>query len=455
MEERTQLDSHVQEFATRSRTIRKAITAHQRWIEEKLGISLAEAVIVDGLPNLSQVGVHKCLGIPHRRRAGQRPITRLVPLVAKAEAPPDFPPVVTMSDEFNDDGHSDTSVYRRKRAGEWAGLDWSECPLALRLHVYDCTVVLLNVPYIAGPASTGESAARVLLARREDVPTLLRLFGDIFRRESTPHLFTIGSRPSRISRGGWNDLVLGENVLSLLKNDFESFWDRREWFRERNLPFRRGYLLHGPPGNGKTSAIRAMMTSRGLNAFTLRFFDPNTDDSDLDMLFDKARRDRPAIVLFEDIDRAFPRTGESNCRLSLQHLLNSLDGVASGEGIVVIATANEPTALDPAILRRPGRFDRLIHFPNPDDLLRLEYFRRMNSGLTDDQLRRSVEASNGFSFAQLREAYVMAGQFAFERGDEVTEDDLLTGVRSLRQGMINSARHSGSAGFGACEEVCR
>src|SRR6185437_15622421 len=150
---------------------------------------------------------------------------------------------------------------------------------------------------VPGPASAGESAARVLLGRRDDVPAILRLFEDIFSRDKAPHLFTIGSGPRRISRVAWDDLVLDETVCALRKSDVESFWHRRSWSRDRNLPFRRGYLPHGPPGNGKTSAIRAMMSGQGLNAFTLRFFGPNTDDSDLDMLFDKAHRDRPSIVL--------------------------------------------------------------------------------------------------------------------------------------------------------------
>lgn len=88
-----------------------------------------------------------------------------------------------------------------------------------------------------------------------------------------------------------------------------------------------------------------------------------------------------------------------------------------------------------------------MHFANPDEELRLEYFRRTNTGLPDEQLRTAVGASGGFSFAMLREAYVVGGQFAFERGGEITEEDLLTGIRSLRQGVVSGSRHKGSAGF--------
>ena len=262
-----------------------------------------------------------------------------------------------------------------------------------------------------------------------------------------PRLHTGCSLPQRISPCSWDDLVLDSTIIDLLKNDFESFFDREGWFRERRLPFRRGYLLHGPPGCGKSTAIRAMMTSRSLSAHTLRLFDPNVDDSDLDDLFQRAVRNRPSMILLEDLDRAFPRTGGGPSKVSLQQLLNSLDGVASGEGVVVVATANEPTILDPAILRRPGRFDRVVHFPNPDFELRKTYFRRMNACTSDPSLAEAARESEGFSFAQLREAYIMGGQRAFEQKAEITGEDILLAIGSLRHCQLLSSQKSNSAGF--------
>jgi ATP-dependent 26S proteasome regulatory subunit len=210
----------------------------------------------------------------------------------------------------------------------------------------------------------------------------------------------------------------------MLKDDFESFFERQAWFRENKLPFRRGYLLHGPPGNGKFSAIRAMMTSRGLTAYTMTLFTDQQDDNDLNNLFELAVKNRPSMVLLENLDRAFPKTGETKSRISLQALLNCLDGVGSGEGIVVVATANEPTILDPAILRRPGRFDRVVRFSNPCAALRQQYLQQLNPGLPARHLKLSVEQSDGLSFAQLREVHVIAGQRAFERKGEIGEGEI-------------------------------
>jgi len=100
-----------------------------------------------------------------------------------------------------------------------------------------------------------------------------------------------------------------------------------------------------------------------------------------------------------------------------------LDGVANGEGVIVVATANEPTLLDPAILKRPGRFDRVVNFPNPDQLRREQYFTRLQLLITAREIELIGTASGGFSFARLREAYILAGQNALSQHREITATD--------------------------------
>jgi ATP-dependent 26S proteasome regulatory subunit len=151
----------------------------------------------------------------------------------------------------------------------------------------------------------------------------------------------------------------------------------------------------------------------------------------------------------EDIDRAFPKQQSSGarCAISQQQLLNCLDGIATQDGVVVVATANEPTALDPAILRRPGRFDRVVLFSNPTAELRLQYLRKLNSQLKETELRAAIDLSEGFSFAQLREAYILAGQMAYEREGEIEPDDILSAVRALRSGYTLVKHRRDAAGF--------
>jgi ATP-dependent 26S proteasome regulatory subunit len=250
-----------------------------------------------------------------------------------------------------------------------------------------------------------------------------------------------------VPRSSWSDLVLDPSIIQLVKNDFESFFEREEWFRRNRLPFRRGYLLYGPPGNGKTSVIRAMLSNQKLSGCTLNLFTAETDDSDLTKLFDYASDCAPSLIVLEDLDRAFPRSGGVRTNVSLQALLNSLDGIATHYGVIVVATANEPTVLDPAILRRPGRFDRVVEFPNPNDPCRAQYLRRLQGDIPPSAVQRLVADSAGLSFAQLREAYILAGQRAFEQNREIVAEDLQVALRVLRSSMSAVSDHSHKLGF--------
>jgi AAA+ superfamily predicted ATPase len=236
----------------------------------------------------------------------------------------------------------------------------------------------------------------------------------------------------------WKNLVLEDSVLHLVKRDTESFFSRKDWFLKNEIPFRRGYLLHGPPGNGKTSVIKTMLSTLGMNAYKIRLFSQNVNDNVLETMFRVAQETGPNMVILEDLDRAFPKTGEKKSPIGLHTLLNCLDGLESQEGVITIATANEPTALDKVILKRPGRFDRVILFDNPSHELRLDFFLKKAPYLKKEDLEPAVDASEGFSFAQLQETYILAGQYAFERKEEkVLASDLHVCSAELR-GATNS-----------------
>jgi hypothetical protein len=448
--DRSSMNASMHEFATRPTVLRKALEFHQEWIETTLGVAIADVVIFQVDLNLAQIGVEKILACSNRPDAS-RAIRRLRPLVVSADIPQGFPPLVELSKLPHKVDLA--AVLQGSQTGSRLNPEWQDCPVAMRLHRITAPVIALNIYYHAGPSSDRESVANLLIARRECAEEVVRLVEDIDRRDSQPRLHVLGGRARRIVSCAWNDLVLDQRVISLLRDDFESFFEREAWFRDNRLPFRRGYLLHGPPGNGKSTAIRAMMTSRGLTAHTLRLFDSGTDDSSLDALFNQALKERPSMIVLEDLDRAFPKTGETKSRVSLQQLLNCLDGVGTGEGIIIVATANEPTILDAAILRRPGRFDRVIHFADPDFELRQAYFRRMHPPFETISMEEVATESERFSFAQVREAYITAGQRAFERKDEIREDDLISGIRSLRQSMLADPNRSNATGFRVAPQI--
>jgi len=154
-------------------------------------------------------------------------------------------------------------------------------------------------------------------------------------------------------------------------------------------------------------------------------------------------------VILEDLDRAFPTEGKRTREraVSFQTLLNCLDGVGTQDGVIVVATANDPTCLDPAILKRPGRFDRVVQFRNPDAQLRRVYYSKLSPILVGDEFEVAIEKTEGFSFAQLRETYILGAQAAFEHGREVTVADVVEAIELQQAGAYDVKTSVASPGF--------
>ena len=108
------------------------------------------------------------------------------------------------------------------------------------------------------------------------------------------------------ARYDWDTVVLDSNARRMVRTDFELFFEREEWFRQHNLPYRRGYLLWGPPGNGKSATIRVMAAHPHIRPYTLDMSDMEEKSADVHHLFQKAAENTPALVILEDLDRAFP-----------------------------------------------------------------------------------------------------------------------------------------------------
>lgn len=254
------------EFAVRPDLVRRAIAQHKTWIEQQLGVSLSDVVILESDLDIAQIGVELLLAIPPARRSTSSVVKRLRPFVLSATTPPEFPPLCEIS--------------KAPRAGSmmaWLGvrstsrrsaLSWEDCPIALHMRrgESEFTAITFNCYYHSGPRSDFETTARLIIARRDKSSEVVQLLEDLDRRDNQPRLLVIDCASRPVTSCKWDDLVLDHQTRSMLKDDFESFFKREAWFRSNKLPFRRGYLLHGPPGNGKSTAVRAMMTSRGLTA---------------------------------------------------------------------------------------------------------------------------------------------------------------------------------------------
>lgn len=160
-----------------------------------------------------------------------------------------------------------------------------------------------------------------------------------------------------------NSVVTANDTASRVLEDIRAFRESRDWYAERGVPWRRGVLLYGPPGNGKTSLIRAVATELRMSVGVINLSDTTINDSSLASLFNSAG-DNTLIVL-EDIDCVFDGRDakEASDKLSFAGLLNALDGVASMDGRVVVMTTNHIDKLDNALIR-PGRCDLRVYMGN-------------------------------------------------------------------------------------------
>ena len=168
-------------------------------------------------------------------------------------------------------------------------------------------------------------------------------------------------------RRPFDSVVLEEGLSEKILHDVHEFLDARTWYLDRGIPYRRGYLLHGPPGTGKTSFVQALAGILDFNIAMLSLSQRGlTDDLLNHLLLNIPAR---TIVLLEDADAAFSNRkqrdsdGYSGANVTYSGLLNALDGVASAEERIIFMTTNHIDRLDDALIR-PGRVDMTVHLGN-------------------------------------------------------------------------------------------
>lgn len=209
------------------------------------------------------------------------------------------------------------------------------------------------------------------------------------------------SQPSNISNGsyseiidhlpiiGWNKEDIGQPkrpdplaYLSLSNECLQAvddlkLWRKSEkWYKDRSIPWKKGILTYGKPGNGKSSFAKALAME--LNMPIMIFNITDMSNTDFQESWSSVKNNTPCIVLLEDIDSVFD--GRKNIAhedggMSFDCLLNCIDGVENSDGILIMATTNNIDKIDMALGRpngdnistRPGRIDRAIELISPDE----------------------------------------------------------------------------------------
>ncbi|TVY85701.1 putative ATPase YjoB, partial [Lachnellula willkommii] len=236
-----------------------------------------------------------------------------------------------------------------------------------------------------------------------------------------------------IQKAKWEDVILEEEKKKSIIDDVLGFFESEGRYSEFGVPWKRGIIFYGPPGNGKTISTKALMhdistrthpTLSSLYVKSLTGF--GGPERSIRAIFTKARQMAPCLLIFEDIDSLVTPAVRS-------YFLNEVDGLESNHGILMIGSTNHLERLDPGIARRPSRFDRKYVFENPDEGEReaySEYWRRKLRGNGDvvfpvGMSARVAGLTGGFSFAYMKEAFVAALLVIVARsdGDDDNNDD--------------------------------
>jgi len=239
----------------------------------------------------------------------------------------------------------------------------------------------------------------------------------------------------------FDNLILQPSLKQQLQNDFAQFFNGRGTYERYGIPWRRGAVFIGPPGNGKTHTVKALINSLGQPCLYIRSFKGDgTEQQNMADVFKRARM-APCVVVLEDLDAMIDNQNRA-------FFLNELDGFHTNSGVAVPATTNHPEKLDAAILDRPSRFDRKYHFNLPAAEERSAYVQKWNNEL-QPQLRLSeaaaaavVKKTENFSFAYLKELFVSSlAQWMSQEGKAPMDKVVLRQLKLLR-GQLNGGKQS-------------
>ncbi|RLG58777.1 hypothetical protein DRN87_06365, partial [Candidatus Geothermarchaeota archaeon] len=257
----------------------------------------------------------------------------------------------------------------------------------------------------------------------------------------------------------WDDIGGLADVKREIREAVELPLKHPEVFEKLGIRHPKGILLYGPPGTGKTLLAKAVATESEANFIAVKGPEilskwVGESEKAVREIFRKARMSAPTVVFFDEIDSIAPRRGlgygdSGVTERIVNQLLSEMDGLERTKDVVVIAATNRPDILDPALLR-PGRFDKIIFVPPPDEEARYEIFKihTRKMPLADDvDLRELARLTEYYTGADIEAVVIEAGLNAVRENlnfDKVYMRHFLKALEkvkpSLNDEIINSYR---------------
>lgn len=224
----------------------------------------------------------------------------------------------------------------------------------------------------------------------------------------------------------WEDLFLPANIKNELQGLVENFLASKDFYLSNKIPWKRGILLYGKPGNGKTSIIRTIMSVYNFKPVTIV---PGANDDSVREAFSYAEEQSPSLLYFEDLDSLLEKS------IDISSFLNLMDGISAKNGLLVLATANDVKKLKSNITDRPSRFDRKFEIPLPNQEMAYIYLNRWFGKLISvrkcKELAKYAEKYE-FSYAYLKELYLTSMFEALSNNRKSpSEKDIETALNTL------------------------
>lgn len=223
-----------------------------------------------------------------------------------------------------------------------------------------------------------------------------------------------------------SQVVLEEKIKKDIYASIDQFFkENDEFYKKYNIPHKRGILLYGEPGNGKTTLVKSLVGT--LDAPVVYWqINEYTNSQSVKQVFDTVHNLSPAVLVIEDLD-SLPTSTRST-------FLNTLDGATTKEGIFLIGTTNYPERIDKALINRVGRFDRTYEIKLPKEALRYDYLKMRGATdfLSDDAIQEIASKTEAFSFVQLSEVFRQLA-YASYHGEEVDAQEVIAILKENNQ----------------------
>lgn len=222
--------------------------------------------------------------------------------------------------------------------------------------------------------------------------------------------------------------------------EIENFWNRESVFKEYKLAYKRGIILWGPAGSGKSCTIQ-LITKDVIdrNGVVVKFGQPSLFMEGMRKLRE-IQSTTPVVVLMEDIDSILENYNNES------EVLNILDGIDQVQKVVFLATTNYPERLGARIINRPSRFDKRFKIGHPNAESRTLYLKHLCSGKKPEEvgidIKKWVKDTDGFSIAHLKELFVAV----IILGDDYNK--ALETLKSMKEDISSDQDRDNFMGFG-------